>query len=70
MLLPLLASFFDVTVDALIGYEPQLSKEQIRRIITDCGFVSESFYACTGKRAGSFNAGGGRAVLHTYFEEL
>ncbi|MGN0390307.1 MAG: helix-turn-helix domain-containing protein [Wujia sp.] len=32
MLLPLLASFFDVTVDELIGYEPQLSKEQIRRI--------------------------------------
>lgn len=32
MLLPLLASFFDVTLDELVGYEPQLSKEQIRRI--------------------------------------
>lgn len=40
MLLPLLASFFDVTVDALIGYEPQLSKEQIRRIY---GELSEGF---------------------------
>ncbi len=30
LLLPQLASFFDVTVDELLGYEPQLSKEQIR----------------------------------------
>lgn len=29
-LLPLLASFFDITVDALIGYEPQLGREQIQ----------------------------------------
>lgn len=32
MLLPRLAAFFDVTVDELLGYEPQLSKEQIQRI--------------------------------------
>ena len=32
LLLPKLASYFDVTVDELMGYEPQLSKEQIRRI--------------------------------------
>lgn len=31
MLLPRLAAFFDVTVDELIGYEAQLSGEQIRR---------------------------------------
>lgn len=31
MLLPKLASFYDVTVDELLGYEPQLSKEQIRK---------------------------------------
>lgn len=31
LLLPQLASFFDVTVDELIGYEPQLSKEQIQK---------------------------------------
>ena len=32
MLLPRLAAFFDVTVDELIGYEPQLSKEQIQKL--------------------------------------
>ncbi len=30
MILLQLAAFFDVTVDELLGYEPQLSKEQIR----------------------------------------
>lgn len=30
LLLPRLASFFDVTVDELLGYEPQMSREQIR----------------------------------------
>lgn len=34
-LLPLLASYFNVTVGELIGYEPQLSKEQIRKIYHD-----------------------------------
>lgn len=31
-LLPQLAAFFDVTVDELIGYNPQLSKEQIQKL--------------------------------------
>ena len=31
MLLPQLATYFDVTVDELIGYEAQLSGEQIRK---------------------------------------
>lgn len=31
-LLPRLAAFFDVTVDELIGYQPQLSKEQIQKL--------------------------------------
>lgn len=33
--LPLLASFFDVSVDALLGYTPQLSREQIRERYQD-----------------------------------
>lgn len=32
MILPGLANFFDVTVDELIGYNPQLSKEQIQKL--------------------------------------
>ena len=35
LLLPELASFFDITIDELLGYEPQLTKEQIRRIYRD-----------------------------------
>ena len=31
-LLPLLATFFDVTVDKLMGYDPQLSKEKIQKL--------------------------------------
>lgn len=31
-LLPLLAAFFDVSIDELIGYEAQLDREQIRKI--------------------------------------
>lgn len=34
-LLPLLAAFFDVTIDDLIGYQPQLSKEQIQKLYQD-----------------------------------
>lgn len=32
MILPQLAAFFDVTIDELMGYEPQLSHEQIQKI--------------------------------------
>lgn len=32
LLLPQLAAFFDVSVDSLLGYEPQLSKEQIQQM--------------------------------------
>ncbi|MDE5818171.1 MAG: helix-turn-helix domain-containing protein [Lachnospiraceae bacterium] len=31
-ILPQLASFFDIRIDELVGYEPQLSKEQIQKI--------------------------------------
>ncbi len=44
-LLPRLASFFDVTVDALIGYEPQLTGEQIQKLYQDfaAGFAARPF---------------------------
>ena len=32
LLLPQLAAFFGVTVDELLGYESQLSKEQIQKL--------------------------------------
>lgn len=32
MLLPQLAAYFDITIDELLGYEPQLSPEQILKI--------------------------------------
>lgn len=32
MLLPQLAAYFDITIDELLGYEPQLSPEQIQKI--------------------------------------
>lgn len=35
LLLPRIASYFDITVDALLGYEPQLSREQIQRLYHD-----------------------------------
>jgi len=35
MILPQLAAYFDVTIDELIGYAPQLSKEQIQKLYQD-----------------------------------
>lgn len=32
LLLPVLAAYFDITVDELIGYEPQMTKDDIRKI--------------------------------------
>lgn len=32
LLLPQIAAYFDVTMDVLLGYEPQLSKEQIKKV--------------------------------------
>ncbi|WP_425755470.1 helix-turn-helix domain-containing protein [Ihubacter sp. rT4E-8] len=40
LMLPKLAAFFDVTIDQLLGYEPQLSKEQIQRIYEE---LAEAF---------------------------
>ena len=39
LILPGLAAFFDVTIDELLGYKPQLGKEQIQKIYHD--LVSE-----------------------------
>lgn len=32
VLLPLLASYFDISVDSLIGYEPQMTLEEVRKL--------------------------------------
>lgn len=45
LLLPRLAAFYGVTVDELIGYEPQLSREQIQKLYSElaAGFASRPF---------------------------
>lgn len=45
LLLPQLAAFFDVTIDELLGYEPQLSKEQIQKLYLTLSeaFATEEF---------------------------
>lgn len=45
ILLVRLAGYFDITVDELLGYEPQLTREQIRRYYAElCGeFVNQPF---------------------------
>ncbi len=44
-ILPQLAAFFDVTVDELLGYEPQLEKKQIQKIYQElaAAFAAEPF---------------------------
>lgn len=37
MLLPEIATYFDVSVDELLGYEPQLAKEQIQKLYSELG---------------------------------
>lgn len=46
LLLLHLASFFDVTIDGLLGYEPQLSREQIRRCYAELSgdFANRPFH--------------------------
>ena len=62
LLLPILASYFDTTVDELIGYEPNLSKEQIRKlyhqlaeefaerpfetVMLECEKLVKKYYSC------------------------
>ncbi|MGN0367655.1 MAG: helix-turn-helix domain-containing protein [Wujia sp.] len=44
-ILPILATIFDVSIDELLGYQPQLGDEQIRKLYHRLaeGFVHESF---------------------------
>ena len=45
LLLPLLAAYFDISVDQLLGYEPQLTKQDIRKVWERMkrAFVNEPF---------------------------
>lgn len=45
ILLPQLATYFDITVDELLGYEPQLGNEQIQKIYQElaAGFAENTF---------------------------
>ena len=45
ILLPQLATYFDITVDELLGYEPQLGNEQIEKIYRElaAGFAENAF---------------------------
>ena len=54
LLLPALASYFDVTVDALLGYEPYLGREQIQAYYHELAeeFASEPFEAVMEKSQG------------------
>lgn len=60
LLIPRLAAFFDVTVDELIGYEAQLSPEQIRRQYAELsrGFACLPFSAALEKA---------RDLAHRYY---
>lgn len=60
MLLPRLAAYFDVTVDELIGYEAQLSGEQIRRQYAQ---LSQDFAALPFRDALEKT----RALAHKYY---
>ncbi|MCI5901803.1 MAG: helix-turn-helix domain-containing protein [Blautia sp.] len=43
--LPLLAAFFNISIDELMGYEPQMSKEDIRKLYLSlsCDFAEKPF---------------------------
>lgn len=46
LILPSLATFFNVTIDELLGYQPQLSREQIQKIYHDLAvaFAKQPFH--------------------------
>lgn len=61
-LLPQLAAFFDISVDELIGYEPQMEKSEIQKlycrltkdfsvlpfdqVLTECLEIAKKYYSC------------------------
>lgn len=62
LLLPELATYFNISVDELLGYEPQLSREEIRRqyvrfrdafekrefaeVLVECKEMIRKYYSC------------------------
>lgn len=62
MLLPQLATYFNITIDELIGYEPQLTREEIRKqyyrlaeafekqpfeeVMEECEGLIQNYYSC------------------------
>ena len=52
LLLPQIAAYFNITIDELIGYEPQLSPEQMKKYYIDLAeeFSTQSFEKTMGKR--------------------
>ena len=60
LMLPQLANYFDVTIDKLMGYEPQLSEEQILKTYRDLcvAFVQEPFEEVMEKS---------KKLLHQYY---
>lgn len=50
-LLPVIATYFNMTVDELLGYEPQMSKEDVRKMYTTLckAFAEEPFDAAYAK---------------------
>ena len=61
-MLPILATFFDITVDELLGYSPQLTREAIRKVyaslseqfvnegyektLQECEKITKKYYSC------------------------
>ena len=62
LLLPQLASYFDISIDELIGYQPQMEQEDIKKlyirlskdfsmlsfeeVLAECLKIAKKFYAC------------------------
>ena len=62
LLLPVLAAYFDITIDELVGYEPQMTKEEIRvlyhklakafteepfdQVLARCDDYLKKYYSC------------------------